>query len=263
MSELSKRTAELLDASAAKLFGGKEVAIAFSGGIDSGITAALAVKHASSVHLYTAGTEGSHDIAVARETAPLVGAELTEITIRESDIPDLLREVMRTTGSDSPLTLAFELPLYCVLRNCNEKLVAGGQGSDEQFAGYSKYAGLGASALREAMAADMGKLYRETKPAEKRMADSFGKEVLYPFLDRDLVAFMRSVPDDAVMPASDGERKKLLSDAARDLGYPFLADRPKKAAQYGSGTMDAVKRICKKRGITYTQLVQQLKRELE
>ena len=98
MSELSKRTAELLDASAARLFEGRDVAVAFSGGIDSGIVAALAVRHASSVRLYTAGTEGSHDIAAAREIAPQIGAELSEIAVRESDIPDIL--INATVDSD-------------------------------------------------------------------------------------------------------------------------------------------------------------------
>ncbi len=263
MSELSKRTAELLDASAARLFEGRDVAVAFSGGIDSGIVAALAVRHASSVRLYTAGTEGSHDIAAAREIAPQIGAELSEIAVRESDIPDILREVMRLTGSDSPMMLSFELPLFCVLRSCGEGFVAGGQGSDEQFGGYSKYAGKGAAAMREEMAADMGRLFRETRPAEARMAQGFGKEILCPYLDRDLVAFMRSAPDSEILPTAEGERKMLLSAAARDLGLPFLADRPKKAAQYGSGTMDAVRRICKKRGITFSQLVSQLRKDLD
>ena len=253
MSELSKRTAELLDASAARLFKGRDVAVAFSGGIDSGIVAALAVRHASSVRLYTAGTEGSHDIAAAREIAPQIGAELSEIAVRESDIPDILREVMRLTGSDSPMMLSFELPLFCVLRSCGEGFVAGGQGSDEQFGGYSKYAGKGAAAMREEMATDMGRLFRETRPAEARMAQGFGKEILYPYLDRDLVAFMHAHP-------TLGE---VLSAAARDLGLPFLADRPKKAAQYGSGTMDSVRRICKKRGITFSQLVSQLRKDLD
>ena len=58
-------------------------------------------------------------------------------------------------------------------------------------------------------------------------------------------------------------RKKLLSDAACDLGFDFLADRKKKAAQYGSGMMDAVRRVCKSKGCTYNELVAELVRSVK
>lgn len=262
MTELSEKVASALDSSARRLLGGKDVAVAFSGGIDSGITAALAAKYAKNVRLYTAGTSGSHDLEAALATAPLIGADIETVEIHDSDIVDNLREAICITGTDSPLTLAFEMPLFCVMRACGEGCVAGGQGSDEQFAGYSKYVGKGDVQMREEMVRDMAKLYKETLPHEKKVAAHFGKEIVYPFLDKDLVSLMRSVPSEAIRPVGD-VRKKLLSDAARDLGLDYLADRPKKAAQYGSGTMDAVKRICKKRGTTYNQLVAELVKESE
>ena len=100
-------------------------------------------------------------------------------------------------------------------------------------------------------------------PHEKKVAEHFGKEIAYPYLDKDLVAILRSAPTEAIRPVDQDVRKKLLSDAARDLGLGYLADRPKKAAQYGSGMMDAVKRICRKRGITYNKLVADLRKEMD
>ena len=252
MTELSESVACALDSAAQRLLGGKDVAVAFSGGIDSGIVAALAVKYAKNVRLYTAGTSGSHDIEAALATAPLIGADIETIEIHDSDITDYLREAMAITGTDSPLTLAFEMPLFCVMKTCKEDSVTGGQGSDEQFAGYSKYVGKQDIQLRE-----------ETLPHEKKVAEHFGKEIAYPYLDKDLVAILRSAPTEAIRPVDQDVRKKLLSDAARDLGLGYLADRPKKAAQYGSGMMDAVKRICRKRGITYNKLVADLRKEMD
>ncbi len=263
MTELSEKVARMLDSSAQRLLGGKDVAVAFSGGIDSGIVAALASRHARGVRLYTAGTPGSHDIETALATAPLLGIDIETVEIRDSDIVDYLREAMTVTGTDSPLTLAFEMPLFCVLRTCREGCVAGGQGSDEQFAGYSKYVGKQDVPLREEMAGDMAKLYKETLPHERKAAAHFGKEMEYVFLDRELVSFMRNVPTAALLPAGEEVRKKLLGDAAMDLGLEYLAGRPKKAAQYGSGVMDAVKRVCRKKGVTYNQLVAGLKKEID
>ena len=52
---------------------GKEVGIAFSGGMDSGLVAALAKKYARSVTCYTCGTDDSFDVAAGRELAEKLG----------------------------------------------------------------------------------------------------------------------------------------------------------------------------------------------
>ena len=262
MSELSQRLAELLDASVAKCTEGCDVAIAFSGGIDSGLVAALAKRHAKSVRLYTVGTRGSHDVEAASEVAPLLGIPHEIIEIDDRVILENLRREIEITGTVSPLTLAFEMPLFCVMRTCSESIILGGQGADELFAGYSKYVGMKDLQMRDEMAKDLAKLYTSTKTHESKMGQHFGKTVRYAFLDKDIVALSRNAPTEALRPIDEDVRKKLLSDAAVDLGYDFLADRKKKAAQYGSGTMDAVRRICRSKGTTYNELVAGMCREL-
>lgn len=239
------------------------MAIAFSGGIDSSLVAALAKKHARSVHLYTVGTRGSHDVDVARDTAPLLGLDLTVIDLGDDEIVENLKTQISVTGTDSPLTLAFEMPLFCVMRNCTESIILGGQGADELFAGYSKYLGMKDLQMRDEMAKDLAKLYTHTKVHEAAMGKHFGKTVRYAFLDKDIVALSRNAPTEALRPIDEDIRKKLLSDAAHDLGYDFLVDRKKKAAQYGSGTMDAVRRICRERGTTYNELVSEIKKSIQ
>lgn len=262
MSELSQRLASLLERSVAECTEGRNVAVAFSGGLDSGLVAALSKRYASSVQLYTVGTPGSHDVEAAREIAPLIGLGLEVIELDDRQIVDNLREEITITGTNSPLTLAFEMPLYCVMRNCKEGIIVGGQGADELFAGYSKYMPMKELQMRDEMAKDLAKLYTSTKPHEAKMGSYFGKTVLYPYLDRDIAALSRNAPSEMLRPSLEADgRKKLLSDAACDLGFGFLAGRRKKAAQYGSGTMDSIRRICKARGTTYNELVAELCRE--
>lgn len=255
MSALSQQTAALLDRAVERCTAGKDVAVAFSGGLDSGLVAALAKRYASSVTLYTVGAEDSPDVQAARLAAPLLGAELAVIPLADADLVGLLQEEIRVTGTTSPLVLAFEIPLFCLLRDCRQTDVVGGQGADEIFAGYAKYRGLSAVPLREAMAKDLQRLYAETKPHEAKVAAHFGRTLAYPYLDRELVALIRNAPAEAVHPMDEDLPKKILRDAAADLGYGFLAERPKKAAQYGSGAMDALHRVCKARGTTYNELV--------
>ncbi len=262
MSELSGRLAGLLDSSVAKLTGGEDVAVAFSGGIDSSLVAALAKRHARSVRLYTVGTKGSHDVEAASATAPLLGLEHEVIELDDDAVLEGLRQEIEVTGTTNPLTLAFEIPLLFVMKYCSEGVILGGQGADELFAGYNKYVGMKDLQMRDEMAKDLSKLYTVTKPHEAKMGQHFGKTVRYAYLDKDVVALSRNAPSEALRPLDEDVRKKLLSDAAADLGYGFLADRKKKAAQYGSGTMDAFRRIGKSQGLTYNEMVAKICREL-
>lgn len=262
MSELSERLAELLESSVAECTEGCDVAIAFSGGIDSGLVAALAKKHARSVRLYTAGTKGSHDIIAAQEVATLLGLELEVIELDDAMIEENIRKEIEVTGTDIPLTLAFEMPLFTVMGRCTEDVVLGGQGADELFAGYSKYVGMKDTQLRDEMAKDLAKLYTSTKAHEAKAAEHFGKTIRYAFLHKDIVALSRNAPTEVLRPIDEDVRKKLLCDAAIDLGYGFLAERKKKAAQYGSGTMDAIRRICKTKGTTFNEMVSAMYKEL-
>ena len=63
-------------------------------------------------------------------------------------------------------------------------------------------------------------------------------------------------------PMDADSRKLVLRQVARNLGYPFIAEKRKKAAQYGSGTMDLVREVAKDKGMTYPELVDSIYKEL-
>lgn len=69
---------------------GREVAVAFSGGMDSGLLAALAAKYARSVTCYTCGTDGSFDVAAGRELAEKLGLPWRHCRMSENDIEDTI-----------------------------------------------------------------------------------------------------------------------------------------------------------------------------
>ena len=238
---------------------GKEVAVAFSGGLDSGIIAFLAKEYAKKATLYTAGSEGSHDVKEASAAADELGIPLTIITIEEKDIMECLREMIDITGTKDPVTLSFEIPLFFVCRHCTEKDVIGGQGADELFAGYSKYIGLSAADLIEMNAKDKNKLFECTIPHERKVAAFFGKNLHYPFLD-ETVEREAGRPD--IIPGGDSlMRKKALRETAGMMGLGSLSIKEKKAAQYGSGAMAIIKKVCRDRNMTYAELIEDLSGE--
>ena len=254
---------EALDRAVCVAVSGRNTAVAFSGGLDSGIVAAMVKEHAEQATLYTVGTENSHDVREAETSAGELGMPWVRIPVCEDDIIEGLREMIAVTGTKDPVTLSFELPLFFVCKNCREHDVIAGQGADELFAGYSKYIGLGAEDLRMRMAADMRTLLDITLPHEKKVAEHFGKRIHYPFLDEAAVreAGMFDLGD--IAPSDDpASRKRILREISDMLGYRGISGKEKKAAQYGSGVMTLIKKICRNKGVTYAELIRMLSDEV-
>ena len=257
---LVKELISALDSSVKDAAGAGGIGIAFSGGLDSGIAAALAKRHGR-VMLYTAGKKDSYDIKAGEETASLMGLPWKGLEMTEDGLEKELREMIGITGTVNPITLSFEVPLYYVLKYSEEKVIMGGQGADELFLGYSKYIGLNEKELADMVRDDTARLMNETLAHEKAMAEHFGKKLVYPYLDGRVADLVGRMGMNGVRPGD--VRKPLLREAAKELGQPELAERPKKAAQYGSGTMALMRSIAKKKGMTVRETVTAMAEELK
>lgn len=249
---------KLLEASVERDAGGKDVAVAFSGGLDSGLLAVLAGKHAGNVVLYTVGTPGSYDVRMAEDMSSRLGMEWRHIRLDADSVESGMKEMISVTGTTDPVTLSFEIPLFFVCRDCVEKNVISGQGADEMFLGYSKYVGLDRASLTAVRGSDTDKLNSTTLAHESKVAARFGKTVSYPFLDASVTAEVMKADIDDLRPGEDGSRKNVLREIAGGLGYPYVADKKKKAAQYGSGAMDVIRDVCKTKNITYPEWVAEM-----
>ncbi|MDR0887644.1 MAG: asparagine synthase [Candidatus Methanoplasma sp.] len=255
MSNFSDTIGAQIEAAVKRGTEGKDVAVAFSGGLDSGLVAAFVKKYARSAVLYTAGTEDAYDMRMAEQMSEDLGMEWVRIPITGENLEDHIRTMMKATGTVNALTLSFETPLFYVCTNCKEDIVIGGQGSDEIFAGYSKYVGLDNETLSIKMKEDLAKLTGPVLAHEDRVADHFGKTILYPFLDPDVIKSVGEVDIGILKPKNAETRKSVLKEIASEMGYPFVAEKKKKAAQYGSGMIDLVHEICKSKGITFGEWV--------
>jgi len=242
---------------------GKDVAVAFSGGLDSGIVAAVAKEYADNVILYTVGTDNSHDVKEAETSAEDLGMEWVHISITEGEVLDCLREMISITGTRDPITLSFEIPLFFVCKDCKEKDVITGQGADELFAGYSRYIGLTEDGLRTKITEDRRKLSEYTLPHEKKVAEHFCKTIRYPFLDREVLDTVNDLKIFTAPTDDPMSRKAVLREVSGLMGYPNFSIKEKKAAQYGSGAMTLIKKICKEKNTTYAGLIEILCKGVE
>ena len=225
-------------------------AIAFSGGLDSGILAYI-LKDCKP-NLYTVGVEGSKDFENAKTAANALNMPLKLIEIDEYDLIEGILFLKRIEPDISAVEISFELPLYFVCTNADERIIYTGQGSDELFGGYHKYLEHG-----ELMKDDIKTLLEKTRPREIRMATLLSKELITPYLDSRIIEFSENIPMD--MKIRNGTRKWILREAAKILGVPKeIVERDKKAAQYGSGIWKMMKMMAKKRGESVEELVKSL-----
>jgi asparagine synthase (glutamine-hydrolysing) len=141
--ELTAETVRLLKrAVAGTLVSDVPVGVFLSGGVDSGLIAALvATQHGNTAKTFTVGYDIGNvsELDEARWTADQLGTEHHELVLDESDVADRVPRVL--SALDQPLADAAVIPLHAVSQLAREHVavVVGGEGADELFGGYPRY----------------------------------------------------------------------------------------------------------------------------
>ena len=237
---------------------GKKVAVAFSGGLDSGLMSAIAKKYADSVHLYTCGTKRSHDVIMAMDLSERLGLPWTLAEISKRNVELLIKEMIAATGTTDPFTLSYELQLFCVCREAKEDVVITGQGADEYFMGCAKFVDQTDNDYEMQRNAAVERLLKVSIPCELAIAEHFGKELLYPYMSEDILSSVKELGEDDLRPKDMDSRKIVLRAIAENLGYPHIAARKKKSSQYGSGTTDIIRSLAREKGMYYNEYIASL-----
>ena len=211
-------------------------AISFSGGLDSSVVAAIAMKRMKLTG-YSVGIAGSYDLVNAEKSANALGLELKKIELSEAEVLGRVPTVKKLTGLEDRLNVSIAIPLY---DSCSAAAGDGfgtilcGQGADELFAGYARYEKMGKKELELALEKDFLALENGGWKRDLSIAKAAGIALVSPFMDTRVSDFARSLP---VELKYDGkERKLVLRTAARLLGLDgAISGQKKKAMQYGSG----------------------------
>ncbi|QWC19713.1 asparagine synthase-related protein [Halorubrum sp. 2020YC2] len=226
------------------------LAVAFSGGVDSGLVAA-AVPEAP---CYVAGFEGSHDVAAARKAADAMGRDLRVVDITHDDLRRAVRAVAAATGRRNPMDVAIAVPLFLTAEAAAADGVdrlAVGQGADELFGGYSKVVDpaedsrVDADTVRGARTETVrtlpGQLERDVLALR-----AAGVEPATPLLDDRVVAAALALPDDLLVDGD--ERKVALRRVAAGRVPESVRAADKKAVQYGTYVSRELDRLARRAG---------------
>ena len=235
-----------------------DCAVLFSGGVDSSLIAALAVRYVPEITLITIGFPGSNDVKWAPDAAQLLGVDNSLILkiIDLDDVESTIPCVMEALETADPMTISLGVPMYIACteaKNRNTDLLLAGQGADELFGGYHRYKEIvkeGASALHEAIAADVARLPRRDILRDNTVAEAAGIKLAAPFLDPDVVKLALSIPAASKVSEFGGELvgKYILRRAAESVVPAEIAWRDKKAMQYGSGVWAALGKLARQAG---------------
>jgi asparagine synthase (glutamine-hydrolysing) len=227
-----------------------DAAVAFSGGVDSAVTAALVDGP-----LYVVGFEGSHDREAARSAAALLDRELHEVEPTHDDLERAVPQVARAIGRTNAMDVSIALPLFLVAERAAADgidALALGQGVDELFGGYAKVAKAPSDPRVDAeTVAGARREVLETLPSQAERdvlaVRAGGVEPFAPLLHDRIVDEALRVPGEGLV-GPDGTRKLAFRRAAGEFVPDELAGRDKKAMQYGSYVSRELDRLARQAG---------------
>lgn len=272
MKEAVERLQRLLEQSVRGITAGLgEVAVAFSGGLDSSLTAFLAKKAGVEVHLIHVSLENQLESVKAEEAASLLELPFHKYLYSEKAVEHVLPQVLWAIESPDPLKTSIGIPLYWAAEKAAElgfKFLLAGQGADELFGGYKRYltfyACYGRTVAEKEIANDVLRMYENNFERDFKLCGFHNVELRLPFAAYPLVEFALRLPLKLkINSKNDMLRKVVLRKAAEKLGLPSkIVNEPKKAVQYATGVDKALKKLAKKEKLSQKEYLQKVFQKL-
>jgi asparagine synthase (glutamine-hydrolysing) len=183
----------------------RPIACLLSGGLDSSLIASL-VNNFYNIHnipnkleTYSIGLQGSEDLKYARIVADYLGTNHTEIIVTEQKMFDSIPEVIRAIESYDTTTVRASIGNYLlgkyIRKYSDAKVIFNGDGSDELLGGY-----LYMNKCPDDIEFDkeIRRLLKDIHLFDVLRSDksisSHGLEPRTPFLDRNFVNYILSIP---------------------------------------------------------------------
>ncbi len=223
--QISQKLRTLLEKAVEKrLMSDRPIACFLSGGLDSSVVVKMMVdlmvkrgKTPKDVRTYSIGMEGSTDLFYAKMVADALGTTHTEVLFTEEEGLKAIPEVVRILGTYDITTIRASVGMYLLSKyiseNTNDIVILSGEGSDELLFGYLYFHK--APSAQEAQIDSLrliSQLYLYDVLRGDRCVSSNGLELRVPFLDKDVVDFILSIPPEHKMP-KNGYEKWILRKA--------------------------------------------------
>jgi asparagine synthase (glutamine-hydrolysing) len=245
----------------------KEVAVAFSGGLDSSVVAFLAKKCQANVHLIHVSLENQLETEEAKRAADELRLPIHVYLFGEVDVEKIVSNVIEIIEKSDPVNASIGVPFYWTAEKTAEagfKILLTGQGADELFGGYQRYVNeylsYGKEKVQRTMFRDVIKLHESNIERDAKLCGFHNIELRLPFASYKLAEFASTLPVELkIERKANSLRKLVLRKVAENIGLPVsITEKPKKAVQYSTGINRALKKIAKKHESTVAEYIDKL-----
>lgn len=237
-----------------------DLAVLFSGGVDSTLIAFILQKHNIPFKAITVGFYDEHqrvpeDIESSREVAKRLGFDWQEKLYGFDEVESLLIDTIHCMGDDLANAVnvgvgSVEVAGITALQKTHPSYTQffSGLGSEELFAGYQRHKD--AQNKHDECWRGLDLMFTRDLLRDKAIEKKYGVSFVVPFLDEDVIKLSMSIPD--TYKITEEGMKIILREAAVFIGLPKeFSFRKKRAAQYGARTDHALSKIAKRNGFSY------------
>ncbi len=231
----------------------KKFGIMFSGGIDSTLLAQICKQLGRDFTCYIAALKDKakqepEDLKYSKIVAKKLGFNLKIVEIDLDDVEDYLKKIIPLIENTSVVRVGVALTLYAACEAASKdgnKVIFSGIGPEEIFAGYHRHKK--SPDINQECLFGLLKLYDRDMYRDDVVAMRNNLELRAPFLDKKLVEYALRIP--AKHKLNKDQDKLILRKIAMKLGIPKdIANRKKRAAQYGSNFDKALSKLARRRG---------------
>ena len=268
MRTAAKKLQRLLEESVKERVSGlREVAVAFSGGLDSSIIAFLAKNLGVDVHLICVSLKNRLEIEYAKEAADALKLPLHVHFYDEKDVEEVIPEVLRIIEEPDPIKTSIGVPVFWTAEKIAEmgfRVMLAGQGADELFGGYKRYLNdysqHGKEFVQKTIFNDITRMHETNFERDSKICSFHNVELRLPFATYQLAKLAVGLPLQLKIESpNDMLRKVVLRKMGENIGLPhFIVNKPKKAIQYTTGVNKVVKRLAKQEGLAMKEYLQKV-----
>jgi len=268
MQAATKKLSSLLQQSVKQRVSGlKEVAVAFSGGLDSSIIAFLAEKFGVEVHLVSVSLKDQPEIEHVKKAAEALNLPLHIHLYSEKAVEEVLPRVLWLIEDANPVKTSIGIPVFWTAEKASKMgftVMLAGQGADELFGGYKRYLNdyvqYGEESVQKTIFNDIAGMYENNFERDSKICNFHNIELRLPFATYQLAKFAASLPLQLKIESpNDMLRKTVLRKMAEDIRLPhFIVKKPKRAIQYATGVNKVIKKLAKKEGYSTREYLQKM-----
>lgn len=237
------------------------VGVLLSGGVDSCLIAKLVCDIAFGLGMkviaYTAGLPNSPDVKFAQEFAKGLGIKHEIKTLSIDEVERYIPKVIEAIEDSDFVQVETGIGLYAAINMARQNgimVIFSGQGPDELWGGYNWYPDVlgkdGRQELCRRMWDDFTRADIETLDRENKIAMAHDVELLFPYLDIEVVNVAMSVASELkVTSEEDHLGKHPHRQLAIKMGIAEkYANREKFAIQHGTGIHGVLDDIARRNG---------------